>query len=110
MTKAWLLVFALTACGKKEPEGPGVPELDALVTKLTGEADAYCKCLETGTIQSCNQYHLAASDSWDQIRKQSESSYVHHVIEKADYDRLQKAGNQQFDRKAMCAKARMAKP
>ena len=110
MTKAWLLVFALAACGKKEPAGPGVPEFEAMVTKLTGQADAYCKCLETGTIESCQPDHLAASETWDKIRKQSEESYVHHVIEKADYERLQKAANAQFDRKAMCAKARMAKP
>ncbi len=93
---------------KSEKDSP-LKTLDEMGVKLTKQVDDYCTCLETKTIKDCQPLYDLLGDTWKALSDQTTEAYTKHKIEKADYDRLLKIDRDQFDRKAACAKANMAK-
>jgi hypothetical protein len=112
------LILILTAiafiasCGapkmsKEDQAKQVIHQVDSLNSKLEGQANDYCKCLETKSTNDCQSIYVDLCTTYDSASAKTRDAAYGGLITKDEEQRLHKATAKQFDRKAACAKAAM---
>ena len=108
------VILFVAACGGKKMSADDQKKqvihiIDSLNTSLEAQVNDYCKCLESGTIQSCQPIYEKLCITYNSASRRTEDAFMNHVITKEDNDKLHGKTASLFDKKAVCAKAAMKK-
>lgn len=114
--KNLILILAAIAfiysCGapqmtKEEKTKLAIHTVDSLNSKLEGQVNDYCKCLDTKTIKDCQPIYEALCVTYDSASRKTRDAAIDGLLTKDDEKRLHMETAKWFDKKAACAKVAM---
>ena len=94
---------------KEDQKKMAIHVIDSLNTKLAAQVDDYCKCLQSGTIQSCQPTYVELCTTYDSCHSRIESASMAGLFTADEYKQYKGQATSLFDKKAACAKAAMAR-
>jgi len=106
------IAVILFSCGPSAEESANAKKnflqsLDSMNAKLEEQVNDYCKCLETGTVDECNDKYQVFGATWLTVSKQTDDSYKYKVTPE-ESKMVRDKTNELFDKKATCVKEAMA--
>lgn len=115
MRKIILLPFialVVASCGPSEEELANAKKqclqsIDSMMAIYETQVADYCKCLETGTTDECQNKHKTAHATWMYLMKQTDESYKYMVMPD-ESKKIREKYSEIMDRGAYCAKDAIA--